>query len=711
MLRKIVSWGMIAGALTTGCAGQKPPETPKSVLPLRSIRLYETGVGYFERTGSAGPSNGTSLPVPAGHLDDALKTLVVLGQGGESQVDGLEFESSISEGMARALAGLSKEAKSAITHFDLLMSLKGDDVQVQARSGTYEGRVIEVIRPEPKEQPTDEPQDDTKERVEKQPPPELVLLLLTRDNEIRRFEADDIQAVRPTSPVTAARLGLALNTLSPSAAQTRRMLRVMAHAKGPVTLGYIAEAPLWRTTYRIVLGQDGKAVLQGWALLHNDTDEDWSQVRVQLVNGRPDSFLFPLAAPRYGRRELATPSEKLSTVPQLLDRTPDAIWGDHADDEGGEGIGLGSYGTIGHGSGTGSGSGYGYGSGSLSVSGRVSKSDLLEIGNLAGIAVAAGVESGALFTYTLPRPLDLRAHGSALVPFVQSPVEAKRITWYESDHPRMAVRFVNSTNQTLPPGPIAFFADGGFAGESALDRLKPTEQRFIEFGADIDVETWTKFVSGGEETRRLVFEKGKLAVHYVKRDKSVYTIENRSGQGRSVHWVLPVVSNARVEGPDEVTFDTARNQPIAVFEVPPRKKVEREVRTEQGLSRSYPLRNLDVATLERLAEGTNLPDEQHKTIVEAAKKRSAIQQTAERKTKNDEAIQEVEADLKRLREHLEALKGEAGGVAANPFVRRILTAEDRLTVLRQTKASLEEEERLGWKALEEVLQGLAAPEK
>jgi len=711
-MRRRIAWGMIVAAMTTGCAGQKPPETARSVLPLTSIRLYETGVGYFERTGSAGPSNGTSLPVPAGHLDDALKTLVVLGQGGESQVDGLEFESSISEGMARALAGLSKEAKSAVTHFDLLASLKGDEVQVQARSGTYEGRVIEVIRPEPKAEATEqEEQDDTKEGVEKQKPPELVLLLLTKGNEIRRFEADEIEAVRPTSPVTAARLGLALNTLSPSAAQTRRMLRVMARAKGPVTLGYIAEAPLWRTTYRIVLGQDDKAVLQGWALLHNDTDEDWSQVRVQLVNGRPDSFLFPLAAPRYGRRELATPSEKLSTVPQLLDRTPDAIWGDHADDEGGESIGLGSYGTIGHGSGGGSGSGYGYGSGSLSVSGRVSKSDLLEIGNLASIATAAGVESGALFTYTLPRPLDLRAHGSALVPFVQSPVEAKRITWYESDHPRMAVRFVNSTNQTLPPGPVAFFADGGFAGESALDRLKPTEQRFIEFGADIDVETSTKVISAGEETKRLVFEKGKLSVHFVRTERSVHTIENRSGQARSVHWVLGVVSNARVEGPDEVTFDTARNQPIAVFEVPQRKKIEREVRTEQGLSRSYPLRNLEVATLERLTEGTSLPDDQRKTIAEAAQKRSAIQQTIEKKSKNEEAIKEVEADLKRLREHLEALRGETGGVAANPFVRRILTGEDRLTELRQTKTSLEEEERLGWKALEEVLERLSPPEK
>jgi hypothetical protein len=49
-------------------------------------------------------------------------------------------------------------------------------------------------------------------------------------------------------------------------------------------------------------------LLQGWALLHNDTDEDWRGGRVELVNGRPDSFLFPVAAPRYARRELVPPA-------------------------------------------------------------------------------------------------------------------------------------------------------------------------------------------------------------------------------------------------------------------------------------------------------------------------------------------------------------------------------------------------------------------
>jgi len=74
----------------------------------------------------------------------------------------------------------------------------------------------------------------------------------------------------------------------------------------------VPKTPPWLTT------------LQGWAVLHNDTDEHWRNVKVTLVNGRPDSFIFPLAAPCYARRELVTPENEASTVPQLLGQTVDA---------------------------------------------------------------------------------------------------------------------------------------------------------------------------------------------------------------------------------------------------------------------------------------------------------------------------------------------------------------------------------------------------
>ena len=717
-MRFAVIGTLLGMGLLCSCTPSAPPESAASILPLRTVRLYETGVGYFERTGNVSAASGTSLPVPAAHLDDALKTLVVHGQGGESTIDGLEFDSSVSEGMARALAGLPKEAQSTITYMRMLGSLEGEDVEVRTKDATYQGRVIDVIPPPPDAAVPSSSSDDDDESDSRhhkksaqdkpEPKPELMLLLLTADNEIRQFPSTEIVAVRPTSAVAASRLGLALNSLSSRAAQRRRMVRVIAASNRPVTLGYIAETPLWRTTYRVVLDTEGKqGMLQGWALMHNDTDEDWKQVRVQLVNGRPDSFLFPLAAPRYGRRGLVTPEEPLSTIPQLLDKTPDAIWGDYAELEGSVGYGSGAgHGRLGGSHRTRAPS---VRMGATTVGSGSGVSDMLNIGNLATSEQATGVESAALFIYTLPRPLDLRAHGSALVPFVQAAVQAKPITWIDDDdEPRLGVYFVNSTQQTLPAGPVAFFSDGGFAGETALDRLKPREKRYMQFSMDLDVDASRETTESSEETRKLTFKNDRLMEHYLRKDTVKYVIENRSGQERRVHWTLPVVFNAKVEGPDEVTFDEKVGKPIAVFVIPPRKKIERVVTMEQGLSRWRDMGSLSADWLAQFEKAESIPVEQRKIVADAIARRKKVEETQAARTKNQQATEEVEKDLERLREHLKALGGEKGtGIAANPFVKRILDAEDRLVALRTKAQELgkESEERI--EALRRELMRLA----
>ena len=68
--------------------------------------------------------------------------------------------------------------------------------------------------------------------------------------------------------------------------------------KRAVRLGYIREFPVWKTSYRLVL-DDKKPLLQGWAIVENTTEQDWSDVHVTLVSGRPISFLMDLYEPWY----------------------------------------------------------------------------------------------------------------------------------------------------------------------------------------------------------------------------------------------------------------------------------------------------------------------------------------------------------------------------------------------------------------------------
>ena len=663
-------------------------------LPLARVRLYETGVGYFERTGVVPGGDRSALPVPAGHLDDALKTLVVMSEDGGTEIDGIEFASSVSRDMGIALAGMTPDQDGKIDYAHLLTSLEGAPVEIRVSGGTYSGRLVDVEDPPAGGHRLCEQQRSAAGEMEEvcTTSNHRTLLLLTDRTEIKRFRSTEVLSLRPTDPAWQARIGSTLDALSQRGAQSARKLRLLGKSAGPVTVGYIAETPVWRSTYRLVLAEQESDddVLQGWALLHNDTDEDWKKVKVELVNGRPDSFLFPLAAPRYARRDLVTPENELSTVPQLLDQTVDNMWlgdsfgvgglGLSGVGEGGggyaSGIGLGSVGTIGHGGGAGH--------------GVDSQSGLLAVGNLASLAQAEGVESGALFQYALRRPIDLRAHGSALLPFLTQKLKVERIAYVA--HPgataRTGVQLHNSGRQTLPAGPISVFSDGGFAGESALTRTKPGERRILQFGTDLDIELDEVGHVTSDEPRVLTYQDGRMTLHFVRHHTVTYALANRGGRARKLLLPLSYVSNADVKGTDGLTFDEEQRQPIAVFDSPPNKQSRRVIEVREGLSRLIPWQeDAGREELWKLAKADSLSAEQRK-IVDKAHALHQDKLSRSKSIRHDQAkLKIAKTDLGRLRANVAALRGHDD---ADAMVAKMLAAEERVDELRK---SIEEQKK------------------
>lgn len=687
---RVVSVGLLGvfGSLLCACAPGKTHSRPTAILPLKTLRLYETGVGYFERAGQVQASGDMSLPIPSAHLDDALKTLVVLGgASGTTRVDGVQFGSSVSRAMARAMAGLPQDADAPIEYRDLLVSLKGAGVEVVTAKQKLRGRLIDVLG--------------------KAPSLTIVLLLDTTD--LVQLETKNIVTIRATDPAYANRLGAGLDALSTRGAQSQRLMRVLASSNGPVTLGYIAEAPIWRTTYRLVMDDKGAPVLQGWALLHNDTDETWERVAIELVNGRPDSFLFPLAAPRYARRPLAHPEAELSTVPQLVDQTADIMWGDHVDEAYGQG-GLGLSG-IGSGGG-GTGSGYGVGLGSIGTIGHgrgvAGTSALLSVDSVADTTEAKGVEAGALFSYRLAEPLALRAHSSALVPFVQRPITADQIVWFDGfdANARSAVRVVNTTQQTLPTGTLALFARGGFAGEAALDRLKPNEKRFIEYGTDLDVELHHRRLGESQNVKRLTYDGNQqLTEHYLRTTEEELELENRSGQARTVWIKLPYVQRAQVTGPDAQELDANRGALVASLRSAPREKRAQKLVAIEPLTRQLAVNALAAKWMETAIANASLEASDRAVLQEALPKQRLLEQTVANLASAKKELAGIETDLSRLREHVKAIAAEKASAA--PLVVRILAAEDRRTATLQRIDTLEAEHQARQTAIGDVMTKLA----
>ncbi len=663
-------------------AFQVPPALAVGPLPLKRVRLYETGVGYFERTGPIA-GRGVGLPVPAGHLDDALKTLVVLSDDPATQIGGVEFASSLSPALALSLAGLpAPEEPTPLGLSTLLRGLRGASVEIQASDGRVVGRLVEVV--DAARSDTEVCAQDTADAAKSpqpcKPQKQESIVVLGPGGDLRRLPLDAVKSVRPTEPEFAHRLGAALDALSERSARVQKELGVRARGKKDVTLGYVAETPVWRASYRLVFGASKGATLQGWALLHNDTDEAWRGVRVEIVNGEPNSFIYPLAAPRYSRRELVTPSEQLFSLPQLGSATADMIYGEQIGEaygagglglvgigEGGgghgEGIGLGNVGTLGHGAGVGDASG------------------AVAVGNLAGVSAASGVEAGALFQFTLAEPVDLRAHGSVLAPFLAGAIDATRVALFTSPGvtARSAVVLTHRGAQTLPSGTLAVFADDGFAGETFLARMKPKQTQVVQFGNDLDVTLVEKEHQTTDETRLLSFDGDRLVEHYVRSHSIRYEIQNRSGSERFVSVELPFVNNAKVEGAERLVYDDTSRRALAGFSVPKQSVEIRALSASEGLYSTQWRESLGSRTWARLLRQLKLPAGQKKVVSDL----HTLSLERERAVRNRDGWRAVLKERTDEAARLRANAAAVGPSASEDIAERLLAIEDETKILRR----------------------------
>jgi hypothetical protein len=161
---------------------------------------------------------------------------------------------------------------------------------------------------------------------------------------------------------------------------------------------------------------------------------------------------------------------------------------------------------------------------------------------------------------------------------------------------------------------------------------------------------------------------------------------NKSSSGRAVFLTLDYVLNSRVAGADELDFDTAAGKALAVFSVGPKTQVARKLHVEEGLSRRHLITGLTSQKLHALAAETKLHPDQRGLLRAAAERMREAEAKRDAIPKVEAAVAEAEEDLKRLRAHLSAAR--QGGGDAEPFVDRILAAEDRRSSLRQRAALL-----------------------
>ena len=268
------------------------------------MTLYTSGVGYFERSGAVDGDAAQTLLFPIGQVNDVLKSLVLLDTGGGS-IRPVTYAAQ--DPLDRQLQSFSVDLSDNPDRATLLNRLRGTSVTVTiGRRRRSRGRSW-AWRRRPSRCPNSGGTTPT-----------------VHAESVRRgwpafHPPVHVSALKINDPKVAAELNQALAVVAQGRDAGKRAVRLDFAGRGrrEVTVGYLTEAPLWQTTYRLVLGK--APVLQGWALVQNTSQDDWNDVGLTLVSGRPISFIQDLYTPQYVPRPTVQPRVAASPTPQTYD--------------------------------------------------------------------------------------------------------------------------------------------------------------------------------------------------------------------------------------------------------------------------------------------------------------------------------------------------------------------------------------------------------
>ena len=133
---------------------------------------------------------------------------------------------------------------------------------------------------------------------------------------VPRDRVDDfLKSLTVVDPVTRKPLAVTIPREQDGGNTLTMTLETADRKHADVLLTYVTESPAWKPSYRVVVGADGKVMLEGWAIVDNTTSEDWKGVLVGVGASSALAFRYDLWSVRKVDRDLLAGDEKLAIAP------------------------------------------------------------------------------------------------------------------------------------------------------------------------------------------------------------------------------------------------------------------------------------------------------------------------------------------------------------------------------------------------------------
>ena len=697
------TFGLLALALSLALAATVRGLAADAPLPLESVVLFTSGVGYFQHAGEVTGDATVEMQFAADDVNDLLKSMVVLDRDGGAATVTYASRDPVTKTLGTFAVNLTDNPSLG----DLLGRLRGQKVELDAASpvaGTIVG--VEKRRLEAGKDQT----------VEKQ-----FLTLLTSEG-LRTLALDAVTRIKLVDARLQGELEKALAVLALATDNEKKGVAIAFTGKGPrnVVVGYVQESPIWKTSYRLVLDGDAaatKARLQGWAIVENTTDADWRNVRMALVSGRPISFVMDLYQPLYVPRPFVEPELYASLRPQVYGQTMSdadkqlALAGRQLDERGSRG-GLARREMA---------KGVPAAPAAMAADGAIAMDAVSGVRGgapresaIAGIAAmqtaAAGSDLGELFRYEIEKPVTLERQRSAMLPIVAAEVEAERVAIYDervlTRHPLSGLRLKNTTGLHLMQGPLTVYdqaGGGSYSGDARIEDMAPGTERLVSYAVDLDVEVAARGEGRAEEIVNVRLVKGTLfAARKLARAK-VFEVKNSGKNAVKVLLEHPLEGGWTLvapETPEEKTRDRYRFAVVAE----PGKPVTLEVAEEMPIEETQVLTNLDDDAIFFYSRAKATSPAVREALAEVVRRKREIEQLVRDKGVREQEIATIDQEQARIRGNMGALDRTSD--LFNQYVRKFADQEKRIETLRGEISGLVAKEQEARKGLDDYLLAL-----
>jgi hypothetical protein len=311
----------------------------------------------------------------------------------------------------------------------------------------------------------------------------------------------------------------------------------------------------------------------------------------------------------------------------------------------------------------------------------------------AGSAAAQANDLGDLFEYKLKDRVTIHKNESALVPIVQIPVAAEKVSLWNSSlnspRPLRAPWLTNSSALTLDEGSFSVIEDEAFAGEGLIDAIKPGEKRLLSYAVDLGVRVDRKAESQPQRVTRVRISRGVMIQTSETHQETSYTIRNDDITPRSVLIEHPLQPGWQLSDqtpkPEETTSSAYRFRQA----VDPKATVKFAVLESRPIETRYELTNLtndQIVFFERQKSINPEVEAALKKIIE--QKGQVVALDAQISAKNAET-KKIYDDQSRIRENLKALKGTPEERALTQrYIQQLADQETRLEAIQHETADL-----------------------